>query len=344
MMLATYSIHRTRAVAPGLLRSCAAVAFLLVTLLAGVAHAADPWDPLFETDRKTFPATMCRPVVGTSGILRYEVDGSLVNDSTTQVLHVACPLIRDATITTLSEYFSVYLVDQNPTQNFKCTASAHEPFGETVAQFGQNHVKFSSGSSSAVQKLDLITKQQATEGYSVLNCGIPPRNPSSGARSRINVYALEEVSAYADESTDSKSYPGLFAEQFLVLAPQSGLEYAEDGSATRTPGEELAFWYMPLVRDVVASDWNRIRMRVFDDDAAPDFDFACILSAYTETGEPDGELSGFCEQEVEFGETTIECTPLLLGLSPTTDDGPYGIFCLSVPQESSMFMYDIREE
>jgi hypothetical protein len=159
------------------------------------------------------------------------------------------------------------------------------------------------------------------------------------------VYALEEVSAFADESTDSKSYPGLFAEQFVVtLGPQPRLEYAEDGSATRTPGEELAFWYVPLVRDVVAADWNRIRMRVFDDDASPDFDFACILSAYTEAGEPDGELSGFCEQDTNFGETTIECTPLSPGLSPTTDDGPYGIFCLSVPQESTMFMYDVREE
>lgn len=326
-------------------RTICVLALLLIAVaitLPAVAHADFP---LFETDRKTFPATMCRPLVGTSGTIRYELDASVSNDSTTSVLHVVCPFVRDATITDLTENFSVYVVDRNPTQNIKCTVSAHEPFGGIVPNPGPDNVKFSSGSSSGTQKLNLSTLQQASEGYSVLNCGIPPKNPSNGARSRVNVYALEETFANGEASTDSKAYTGVFGEQWVfTLGAQPGFEYEEIGSATRPPGTDLAWWTFPLIRDVVASDWSRVRIRAFDDDGAPNADFLCNVFAYTEDGESDGELSGWCTQDSTLGETTIECIPFLPGGAPTSDDGPYAIHCLSVPQESTVFMYDIREE
>lgn len=325
-----------------LARALALFAFVFVTTAASVARADFP---LFDTDKKTFPATMCRPTVGTAGTIKYETDGTVSNSSGTEALHLVCPFVRDATLTDLEEDFSVYVVDRHPTQDIKCTVSAHEPFGDIVPDQGLAYVKSSSGSASGTQKLSLTTEHQATEGYSVLNCGIPPTS-SSGLRSRINVYVFEELFVNGEASTDSKAYTGVFGEQWVfTLGAQPGFEYEEIGAATRPPGEEaLASWRLPLLRDVVASDWNRVRIRAFDDDGAPDADFLCNVYAYTEEGEVDGELSGFCTQDQTLGETTIECVPFLPGVSPTTDDGPYVIECLSVPQESTVFMYDLREE
>jgi hypothetical protein len=62
--------------------------------------------PAFSNDGKVYPGTMCQPVTDGShdgssnaGDLKYQINGSVLNGSTTNWMEVTCPVVRDLEIT-----------------------------------------------------------------------------------------------------------------------------------------------------------------------------------------------------------------------------------------------------
>lgn len=326
-------------------RAVSAVVFVVLALVAGVARAEDP---IWDRDIKTFAGTMCRPVAGTIGEAMYHLDGSISNNSAAYPLVIVCPIVRDFSATDkTTEITDVTVIDRHATGNVQCRASNHDQFGDMLS----TDTKFSAGSGPEAQVIGLANVGTSVAGgYSALLCMLPPLMPIPGAlaRSRLMTYTFEEMDRFESTSTDSKSYTGAFAEQISAFdstlpPPGSFIDYNDIGAAINSPpGVGLYQWAIPLVRDIVAGKVNRVRLRV--DDADPEVDFVCSLYVYTTTGEVDTELSGFCDQESSDGETTVTCVPLELGFFKPTAGGPAVIWCLAVPPDSTVFMYDARED
>lgn len=106
-------------------------ACLILLLLAGSIGGAS------ADDEKSFPGTYCRPTFETTHLFGIGGGPSIYNKSTTDFLHVICPIIRDEMANYYPELAWVEVDYQNaahPATRLYCTLEKRSPHGGTLRQ------------------------------------------------------------------------------------------------------------------------------------------------------------------------------------------------------------------
>lgn len=303
---------------------CASFFGVFALLIASHASASD---------YKSYPATSCRMVYGSSGSLGTRPDGSVENDSTNSPTTAICPIVRDNTVTTGAWSVEVHVEDNNDFGAVKCTALSMSPFGGVVSTaFSQTTVN---GIGAAL--LTMAPAQSAEAGYYALRCELPPIGASG--RSGINSYVVRETAGSVGV-TDRKSYPVMYAEAMSsVLDSPPYIRYDQFGGAR--PHNPLAFdpWTLPLIRDSVGPDtwWEKSRFRFNDSDG--DRLVECLIFSLNEDGNHVPVASNGT-QDVAPGPATVEVKvhPNLQQYS-----GPLSLYCQYLAVDVDAVMYDINE-
>jgi hypothetical protein len=169
-------------------------------LLAGASSAAgascvpDTDVPTF--DAKVFPGAKCRQL-GTSSTVRYDNNGRVLNPSTTSLVTVICPIVRDAS-TERWLAIDVVVGDRSSQNDVSCTAISAQKDGlyggfnpETQKSIGFNPEWWK------VQTLHFGSQSQERDyGTYFLSCTIPPRysDATGSYESGIYSYSLHEFS------------------------------------------------------------------------------------------------------------------------------------------------------
>jgi hypothetical protein len=298
-------------------------ACLMLLIEAGIASAA--------TDSKTFPGAMCRQYTNI-GRLTVNADGSIHNGHLSAGVGVVCPVMRDNTQYEDEMDMRIFF-EGNPGAEVTCSFNSNELHGSTIDLDSDTLLVPQSG----LLEMHLTAQEQVKDGYSNLHCILPV-----GPGVRLLMYRTTEH--YDGEgATDSKTYGGVFAQHTNDGRPVGYRAY--EGSIFReTDTGGYARWIIPVVRDVVASTWNRARLRVFDADDASNFN--CLLRAYQENGQANANASSLVStQDFDLGQATIEMWPKDRG---EVAQATYVIDCL-VPdgkfenEFTGIFMYDFRE-
>ena len=159
--------------------------FALSVLATGGSAAA--------LDGKTLQGAACQP---TTQDQVYSTDGAgrIFNPSTTQVLGVNCPVVRDVIAGRSNGIDQAFIkvFDNNPDtgREVTCTLlSFRGDTGQLVEAISRNTV----GSNPNVQQLPLFTDLASTNGgYYNLQCVIPPRTSSTAPMSGVVMYEIDE--------------------------------------------------------------------------------------------------------------------------------------------------------
>lgn len=314
-----------------------------LAFLAALVGVLAPSSAFAASDAKTHPAAFCRPSssLGTGDAV-FKIDGTIVNESTTEALEVVCPVIRDNTQSGNNDYWNVkvYVVDETENGLVKCRASARANVG---GEFGA--VRDSTGIAfTGDYMLDMTVESQSVDGYAVVTCVLPPAvdDPASGVskKSKIIMYRSEEEIS-EDPTTDSKSMTGVFAEfisNFDLVNTGPFVEYTKHGAAQSVYPQQIEAWAFPIVRDNHASLWDRVRIRMRLD--SEDNAVLCTMSAYNQDGTQEGDAGGI-GGVTGPGNVVLTVDPFLE--DRTLSDGPYALFCIMSGGMTSLPMYDYRE-
>jgi hypothetical protein len=254
----------------------------------------------------------------------------------TNHLWVQCPVIRDNTQYEDEMDMRIFFDVEKEESSVECWFSSRDFHGGQIDQDHDEDWDLEEGP----YEILLTTLEQVQDGFSTLTCRLPPNEAV-----RLTMYRTTEH--YDGEgATDSKTYGGAFSEPLMNSVP---LVYdVFEGSAFREWGSGGGrAVVVPLVRDVVASTWNRARLRIFDANTAGFFN--CRLQAYNENGfinsDASSEWTSGSGQDNPAGEATMELQPKD---GNEVAEATYIIVCdvtggeLS-GQTSGIFMYDLRE-
>ncbi len=290
------------------------------------------------SDHKSYPATSCKPVHGSNGILGPRPDGSVENDSTAFPLTVICPIVRDNTVTTGAWSVSVHVEDANNSGSVQCTGLSMGPFGGVVDDQASLPTD---GPGTGAAFLTMALAQSAEAGYYAVRCVLPPMG--ANGRSAVNSYLVKE-DAGSVGLTDRKSYTATYAEPLTSdLGPPPEIpeiRYDDLGGARTDNLATDDSWALPLVRDSVGPDtfWNLSRFRFNDSDA--DLAVTCWIFTYNENGDFAGAAASDGFQLVAPGPVTVD-----IEVHPNTQpySGPISLFCTGLQADAHAVMYDISE-
>ena len=172
-----------------LVRSIAAIAFLLVGSTVGTASAED-W--------KVHPAATCQPSNLDARTNYFNSKGHLVNP-TNSLITVICPIVRDHHDTREGpKEVKIRYLDQHPSQKVSCRMESRERWGKFL---WASQSKFSP---TGTRRGDLVMKGPNGCGrfggcfgdlsgtYYQLVCSLPPKNQRNRASSFISYFVKED--------------------------------------------------------------------------------------------------------------------------------------------------------